>query len=557
MSLNFHSLLSWLDYPLKRCPYYSAAFLLSVIYTLHVFPLAFLLGNSGFWFNTYTDPTQHISGFWAFANDEWRFPLLHTTLLNAPDGVSVAFTDSIPLMAILAKPIYPLLPQGSHYMGLWVFVCYVAQGLAGAWGASVIGKRSPVALLAGTLFAVMMPSLMIRLPHGALLAQFTLLVALVLYYRVHRRQMTLVAFGLGSTGLLLFVAGIHPYLLAMLYALYATTLLSVAWREWNLRTMLFVVTWCILPLPLLLLTLYSFGYLAGTGLPPAENGYTDSSMNLLSPWLGTHLATSRFLPAEGIVLDATGMQIDGHNYLGLGLILALCGITLGRPGKTLEFLKAHWIMALLLTGLIIYSLSNKIYLANHVVLHYPLPRLIEPLTQIFRGSGRFFWPVGYALLLIVLRFFLTQSDPRFRVALLALLALQYADTLNHREYLVESANREPVFAYDHDLWNERIGQASSVYLLPTYGCGASNSDANFLQYFTALHAVPFNSGFVARVSSDCKAKEKVLDAERQPGEVFIFASEHYTFEQLSVTMGGHNERWCRQEDIGIVCIVDK
>lgn len=545
-----------LDRPLRSGHYYLAACLVSVLYTLHLFPLDFFIGTAGFWFNTHTDPTQHITGMWAFAQDQWRFPLLHTRLLNAPDGVSVAFTDSIPLAALLFRPIYAWLPAGSHYFGVWVFVCYVLQGMAGAWAAATIAGRSPAALCSGTLFALMMPALMIRIPHAALLAQCMLIVMLVLYYQLNGARVSLKYFVVRAVLLLLLSAAIHLYLLAMLYTLYGAALLDYAWR---MRTRTGVARWVsltLLPIPLLLLIFLALGFMSVSGgLPPAENGFTESSMNLLSPLLGTHLAPSGFLPTEGTVLDATGLQIDGHNYLGLALLLMLGFAAVTQPRGLLLFLRSHIPMALVLLGLVAYSLSNIIYLGGVEVLRYPLPELVEPLTRIFRGSGRFFWPVGYALLLMALGFFLRRPNPVYRLILLALVAVQYADTAPHRAYLSEAAHREPVFAYDHDLWDRRIEQASAVYLLPTYGCGAPGDDALFLQYFTALHAVPFNTGFIARVAGDCAVKGQIDSRPRVVGEVFVFKRSHYSNEQIRAAMGTSAEQWCAEEPIGVVCIV--
>jgi hypothetical protein len=316
------------------------------------------------------------------------------------------------------------------------------------------------------------------------------------------------------------------------------------------------VSLTLLPIPLLLLIFLALGFMSVSGgLPPAENGFTESSMNLLSPLLGTHLAPSGFFPTEGTVLDATGLQIDGHNYLGLALLLMLGFAAVTQPRGLLLFIRSHIPMTLVLLGLVAYSLSNIIYLGGVEVLRYQLPDLIEPLTRIFRGSGRFFWPVGYALLLMALGFFLRRPNPAYRLILLALVAIQYADTAPHRAYLSEAAHREPVFAYDHALWDRRIEQASAVYLLPTYGCGAPGDDALFLQYFTALHAVPFNTGFIARVAGDCAVKGQIDSRLRVAGEVFVFKRSHYSNEQIRSAMGTSAEQWCAEEPIGVVCIV--
>ncbi len=204
---------------------------------------------------------------------------------------------------------------------------------------------------------------------------------------------------------------------------------------------------CSRPLPLLALEFYVLGYFdVASGLPPSETGYIESSMNLLSPLLGTQLAPSLFLPSKGLVLDATGMQIDGHNYLGVALLGMLLFMVLRSPRWLLARCRHHWVLVALCVGLTIYALSNRIYLSNLVVLEYPLPSFIEPLTKIFRGSGRFFWPVGYILLMAAIGYFLTRVNPVYRLALLVLIAVQYVDMRHHRAYVAEAPGVAPISA---------------------------------------------------------------------------------------------------------------
>jgi len=548
--------LSLLDRPLGFWPYYGLALLLALGYSLHLFPWDFVTGRSGFWFDTRTDPTQHITGMWAFVHDAWRFPLLHTRLLNAPEGVSAAFTDSIPLAALLFKPVYGLLPHGSHYFGFWVLGCYLGQGLVGAWAASAMAGRTLAGCIAGSLLPVMMPALMIRIPHAALLAQGLLLAMLVFYWQLMDGRLGERRFVLRAGILLLLSAGIHLYLTAMLYTLYLGALVAWCWRGPDRAALARAGIAAVLPALPLLGMLVAFGYLsAESGLPPVESGYDQSSMNLLSPLLGTHLAPSRFLPADGWKLDATGLQIDGHNYLGLGLLVMLLAIPFSGWRSMWRFLLRHWVMLAVLAGLTVYALSNVVYLGGREVLRYPLPDVVEPLTRIFRGSGRFFWPVGYALLLVALGYYLTRGRRLFRLALLLAVGLQYADTAPHRAYLAEAAGRKANFAYDRALWDARVRQASAVYLLPVYGCGAAGEDALFLQYFTALHAVPLNTGFVARVASDCEARMAVLSAPRKPGELFVFKPGLLSEALIDQAMGGQRAQWCAEEPIGLVCQV--
>ena len=49
------------------------------------------------------DRLQHYIGSYAFRLDEWRFPFTKTNLIAYPEGVSIIYTDSNPLLSILFK----------------------------------------------------------------------------------------------------------------------------------------------------------------------------------------------------------------------------------------------------------------------------------------------------------------------------------------------------------------------------------------------------------------------------------------------------------------------
>jgi hypothetical protein len=133
---------------------YLIALAIAIFYILLLFPLAFLAGHSAFFDNWSIDPLQHVSGWWAFMADKWRFPLLETKLLNAPEGANIAFTDSIPLAALVLKPFGHWLPIGFHYFGAWHAIAYILQAVAAAFLVRTVGQRSLIATLAAVCLAL-------------------------------------------------------------------------------------------------------------------------------------------------------------------------------------------------------------------------------------------------------------------------------------------------------------------------------------------------------------------------------------------------------------------
>ena len=56
------------------------------------------------------DIQQHYAGWLFYRSSALGWPLGVTQAVNAPQGVSVAYTDSIPLLAVLCRPLAAALP---------------------------------------------------------------------------------------------------------------------------------------------------------------------------------------------------------------------------------------------------------------------------------------------------------------------------------------------------------------------------------------------------------------------------------------------------------------
>src|SRR5713226_488597 len=77
------------------------AIVAGAFYTLYLFPLDFLAGSSAFWESPPSDDWKdYIIGMRYYLGDGWHFPILRTVKMDPPDGVSIVFTDSLPLFAV-------------------------------------------------------------------------------------------------------------------------------------------------------------------------------------------------------------------------------------------------------------------------------------------------------------------------------------------------------------------------------------------------------------------------------------------------------------------------
>jgi hypothetical protein len=121
-------------------------------------------------------------GWLFFRNDPWSFPIGSCRSYLYPVGSSVGFSDSIPVVAVLAKLASPLLPIKFQYIGIWFAVCFVLQGYVGAKIAGLFW-RDPISRAAGGALFVMTPTLLLRIGHASLCAHWLLTVPIWLHLK--------------------------------------------------------------------------------------------------------------------------------------------------------------------------------------------------------------------------------------------------------------------------------------------------------------------------------------------------------------------------------------
>ena len=75
------------------------------------------------------DAGQHFLGWHFFRGESWHWPLGFIQNFQYPQGTSIVYTDSIPLIALPLKLLAFALPKYFQYHGLWLLLCYALQGV--------------------------------------------------------------------------------------------------------------------------------------------------------------------------------------------------------------------------------------------------------------------------------------------------------------------------------------------------------------------------------------------------------------------------------------------
>jgi len=463
---------------------------------------------------------QHALGFLHYRNSPWGFPLGKITTLAAPVGTTTALTDSNPWLCLLLKPIQRLLPTDFQFIGAWLLLCFVVQGMAGALLGKRITRHWLGALLAAAFF-VSSPALDNRTMHPTLCAHFFLLLALLMHFpesdaiQPARKRLWL------ALGLVALSAGIHPTICVEVLALALALLLRLILDR---RVSLPLAPLWVLALTGTPLLLWRVLGTIGGGVVPEAFGlghYNADLATLIHPMDG-----SRLIPR----LPSDSGAYEGLGFLGLGMLglgLAVPGLILRARREAWRFVRRPWplIVVSLFLALLAFSIRWRVFGKDWLNLE-SLTRSVRRLLDAFRSSGRFIWPLHYLLLATILAVTWHFSRLHRRYVLLAwtlCLALQVADA--KRGAVTTDQKRGDWYHLKDDLLVPLSQGKTALVLVPTMlwsngpACDGKGWPDDFMQqvlYFAYRRRLSVNSGYLARSSprhvQACEAQQKAVAA---------------------------------------------
>ncbi|MGG5821508.1 DUF6311 domain-containing protein [Falsiroseomonas sp. HW251] len=497
---------------------YAGALALGIALAWTIFPADFLFPHAGLPFRPVGDTAQHIVAQRYLIADHWRWPPTFAANLDTQQGgVNIAFTDGIPALALALKAIRWALPEGFHGIGLFYGLSWVLQPVAAVWALRGAGERRILPAIGIAIAALSMPAWIGRYGHAALSGHFLILAGLGLYFRLvaDDEEEPSRALWLAAAALQLLALLVHPYLalmtLALLAAVPATRLLR---REAFLPDLLRTIACA----GAVVGTMAALGYVGAQG----DSGYYGQfAMNLLSP----------FWPAgSGILgwpwepqLDATGKGgWEGYNWLGLGLLAALAIGILARP---IEASEALWLrhagLTLALLALTLIAISVRVGFGRVIVLDLGEPPAV---MEQFRASGRFFWPVAYALL-VGATILLARIWP---VLCVAFGIMQFVDAAPLRGELEAWAGQHRPWSAEAEALRGPLAEARSLTLLPSWPCvDKATGDETYATLLEILalaseRAVPASTMYVARWHEKPACRDRDLaSAPLAPGELRV------------------------------------
>lgn len=501
------------------------------------------------------DTTAHYVGWEFYRMSDWRFPIGLMDRICYPNSVSIIFTDSIPVFAVLFKLLSPLLPETFQYFGWWALLCFMLQG---AFSANLIylylqkpgtGKKTTRKLcprfidgdkafaLAGSLFFVLTPVLLMKMFMHTALASHWLLTASLYYARKYigfseKQIMKLSKGQMARWGILGMLCGsIHIYFIPLCGIILSGFLLVRVIRDKKiLPSFLTGMSFCAGAVG----TVLALGGLSHDHQWDA-GGLGQFSFNMNGFF--NSMGWSRWFPLLSSYGEGFG---EGFSYLGVGIfILLLIGVLNGswnffrnfrNSGNRKKFSMSMdvWGYIFIVLICVLLSASHKFALNGNYVFEIPYPRKIVSLWGIFRASGRFIWPVIYLIMLWAMDAVrkAVKSNKMAIPLLLAALAVQNYDIGRLIEVKRDFVGRDTVVSIIQDDGWEQIaeGKEHIVFVSPI---SQNHSILFSMCQFALAHGMTVNDGYFSHsaAAGDIEKSREESMAELSEDTLYIFKEQ--------------------------------
>jgi hypothetical protein len=477
------------------------------IWAASLFDWSFVAGRGAFWrfpsgpIGKY-DMAQVLVGYLYYVQSPWHLPLFYVWALGTPAGTNVIFMDVVPVVALIGKLIHSLTGATVNLYGGYLFLCFALPGVMMTLVLIVARIRYALAAIIAAIFANATSGLLWQWGHTALVAQFLLIGALALY---------LLSLKAGAwRGLV--VAWIAYLILSYLTNMYLFAMVGIVWicaviqRRLNrlaaTREALGTVALTVALVTIVIALSGQFG----SGNIPFSWDYGVFSMNLASPIVPQ---SSGLLPWLGGVIDATGGQYEGFNYLGFGLLLASLLVLPVEAIWHRRNLKRHAALSVAFVALTAFAVSNRAFLGHWQLFELPLPHYLIALFGIFRSSGRFFWLICYAQMAIVIILGFRRAQPLIALCLVGAAIVQLFDMQPLRKRIIATiADTSGAPELDPVQVARLMARARHLDVVPSFQCSdggkldettANVATANIELMLAAARAnVPINTVYMAR-----------------------------------------------------------
>jgi hypothetical protein len=483
-----------------------------------------------------------------------HFPITKTVDINYPEGISIVYTDSNPLLSIIAKLSKAVFPPSFQFTGIWYLICWILQSVFGFLVVRKLTKNQVYALLAGFLLCLL-PTQIFRVSHENLMAFWLILWSIFIYihdkYSIQKKQLLFFI-------VLCIAALVHGYFVFMVFFVTLVWLTMVSLQLFKEKEQRFILKFIVINSAYTLgfiLLLWVTGYFYNSPRETDLAGFGFFSMNLNSPFNPMDPVYSNFLPP----IKINNGQYEGFQYFGLGILLLLFVVGLFYLKKIsfsverLEIFGLITIAVLLVKGdsfilyerllfvwffltyfLIIYFLyrgnqfrlmqlyivaticsflafSNIWTLGKTELFTIEIPGFLNIIFAKMRSSGRFFWIATHIIVISgSLLLYKAVNSKKVANAILSVIVVVQILDITKLEYRVDSNNTE--YQSPLPLSSVNMIKAASVLHfmdevnLRVAEC-AINNKVKINNFYLAHGQGPLTQEKLARVSANLNRKK--------------------------------------------------
>lgn len=465
--------------------------------------------NNGWLFYWDNDLRQHYIAWCNFRNDPWQFPIGLTESLSYPNSMSIIYTDSIPLFAVVFKIFRGLLPETFQYFGLFGIISFM---LMGALSATFLSRfvKNPLICILGSEFYIMSFTVLQRMfYHTALAAQWIIILALLIWADDGKiKKVSLKALIWGAMSFL--CVSIHSYFLPMVGMILLALMIQQFIADYSISEKIIkslyvpaceVFAFCVAGI----FNLWILGGFYGKSKGYA-GGLGSFGANLNSFY--NPIDYGRVLKRLPLFYD---FQYEGSGYLGVGILslmlIVIVMLAVGKiKGRTLidyRAIKSEGILILLLALCSILTATMPLISFNEKkIVWFPYPQFVERVLGIFRSNGRFIWVGMYLLisLAIGMTAYILRDKKYIAVIVIgAALIIQLYD--GSKMYAAKHdyfAKVYPVYTMwdDPEIAPITEGKSKFAFLYP------DNDVTLYTAYYGYLHGMKQNNYYFARDIDD-------------------------------------------------------
>ena len=364
---------------------------IGVVTFIYIFGYDFLVSRTTFFYNF--DHSAFLTGYLAFINDSWSFPLGVTNNIYPGKNFSIVWTDSIPIYSIFLKIIYNLTGfKLINPLPIWYFICYV---LFSYYLGKVLQLRikNRLTYLLGIILLVNTPLMVNRMIFHSALSAHWLIVASIYFYLLNKdsNYNSMLKHSL-NTALSIYI---HPYIFTIIFPIYFVSLFQFLKKQG-----IFNVIRSTIPFTISVL-FYFFGILSDIGTARfIRADYIKYRAEFNSFFCGEfpNQFINNYLWCDP---PYTQLSLEGYGYFGLGIIV-LGALIFLRPKIFINSIKNNLTLSIVLFFMVLYSFGNIWKIAHLQLFEFEPIEIHMRLLEVFRSTGRYTWAFYYFVSIYVI-----------------------------------------------------------------------------------------------------------------------------------------------------------